>query len=389
MKKIAIVTTKLNLGGCEKALFAMLNLVDLTKYEVTIYLKEKGGKLYNYVPNGVNVICIEEGEMSFKQLVLKRIEQKNIIKAIITVYYLFLMRFSKNRNKQMYYHSKALSDIAVKYDLAISYFMPPSFTDWYTLNHIQATKKAIWIHSDVKNITGIHNKIHEKMYFSYDKIFCVGKDLLNNFIECFPSCKDKVEVFYNIINKYEIINKTCERPGFIDVFDGIRILTVGRLSYEKGQLLIPDILVNLKRLCLNIRWYCIGDGMLYSKLVEEIRLKELESNLILMGTIQNPYPYMKNCDIYVQTSEYEGYCTTVTEAKCFNKPIVVTDVVGTREQICEGKTGFIVNGSVSELSNAIETIIRNKEIAEKFEENLMKENINTTSEITKLYEMID
>ncbi len=68
-----------------------------------------------------------------------------------------------------------------------------------------------------------------------------------------------------------------------------------------------------------------------------------------IGIRMNPYPYFKNCDIYVQTSRHEGYVTTVTEAKIFNRPIVCTDVSGAREQLVDGVSGDITEISVDSI----------------------------------------
>ena len=98
---------------------------------------------------------------------------------------------------------------------------------------------------------------------------------------------------------------------------------------------------------------------------------------------------MKNCDIYVQPSRYEGYVTTVTEAKCFNRPIVATNIEGIKEQIINDETGILVECNVDDLYKGIKKLLDNKELRDKLSVNLSKENIDTRSEINKLYKLID
>lgn len=384
MKKIAIVTPKLGIGGCEKALIAMLKAMNKDKYDITIFIKENGGDLLRDVPSWIKVMVIDDANKDSAGLIKNYIKQRKFLKAINSMYYLLLLRTSKNKNKQLFYYSKALSDVNERFDLAISYFMPPNFSDWYVINHINSNKKAIWIHSDVMRIKDIHNKMHENMYLKYDKIFCVCKDVAENFKKCFKSTTEKVDIFYNIISKGSIVEKANNLKSFDDIFNGIRILTVGRLSKEKGQLLIPEILVRLKNDGLNVRWYCVGNGYIKDELNEAILKYNLRNNLILLGTKDNPYPYMRDCDIYVQPSEYEGYCTTVEEARCFNKPIIMTNCTGAKEQVIDGETGFIVNYNENELYEKIKLLVDNKELRDFFEENCKNKIIDSTNEIEKI-----
>ena len=109
-----------------------------------------------------------------------------------------------------------------------------------------------------------------------------------------------------------------------------------------------------------------------------------------MGTKENPYPYIKNCDIYVQPSFTEGYCTTTMEAKILCKPIVTTDAPGMREQFVSGENGLIVNAMTPEaLAQGIKTLLDHPEIMEKFRNALKKESYDTTKELQKLYDLIE
>ena len=149
MKKVAIVTTKLNLGGCEKALISMLKEIPENKYDITLILKESGGELIKQVPKWINIKVIEEASMNTKEIVKKYIREKRYLKLITSSYYLLLMRLSKSKNRQLKYHSKALLDFEGEFDLAISYFMTNSFPDWFVSININSKKKVIWIHSDI------------------------------------------------------------------------------------------------------------------------------------------------------------------------------------------------------------------------------------------------
>ena len=98
---------------------------------------------------------------------------------------------------------------------------------------------------------------------------------------------------------------------------------------------------------------------------------------------------MKNCDIYIQPSRYEGYVTTITEAKCFKRPIVATNIEGIKEQIVNEETGILVQCNVDELYRGIKKLLDNESLRNKLSVNLSKEKIDTRGELNKLYKLID
>lgn len=386
MKKIAIVTKKMAMGGVEKTLISMLENIDSEKYDITLFILEEGGELLKQIPQYVHVRLIPGINTSTIDKIKKLLKNLKLFDVIKLIYNNIALKKANTIYKSFIHYSKTLPIIDEKYDLAISYFNPTNFPVIYTINNIKATKKAMWIHSDISSYDDI--KYYEKIYNTYDKIFNVSEEGKNKLIKIFPNLEHKTDVFYNIINQNEIIKKGQEGKGFNDEFNGIRILTVGRLSIEKGQHLIPNIVSKLIKDGYNIRWYCIGDGNLRNEIEYSIREKNIEDRLILLGTKENPYSYMKDCDIYVQPSELECYCTTVTEAKCFNKPIVLCDFNASHEQIENYKTGLITKYDDYELYKSIKYIIENEEVRKLFSKNLSKENNNTQNELQKLYSMI-
>lgn len=200
--------------------------------------------------------------------------------------------------------------------------------------------------------------------------------------------KDKTDVIYNIINNEQIYNWADEYKAFEDNFDGIRILTVGRLTKQKRTDIIPKIIYTILENRFNIRWYVVGDGEERENIINEIKVLGLEERLILVGTKNNPYPYFKECDIYVQPSRHEGYCLTLAEAKRFNKPIVTTNFVGAVEQIKNNETGLIVRFDEREIEESIIKIIEDDKLRDKFILNLNKYKDINNLEIEKLYTLI-
>ena len=116
-----------------------------------------------------------------------------------------------------------------------------------------------------------------------------------------------------------------------------------------------------------------------------ITKKKLTDCIHLLGVKGNPYPYFKNCDLYVQTSRHEGYVTTVTEAKIFSRPIICTNVSGANEQILSGYTGDVVEVSAEKIENKIKYLIENNEKRKMYTENLQKEGVNEDNDWFQRY----
>lgn len=386
MKKVLFVSKNMNFGGVEKSLLSILRRIPENKYDITLLLMQKDGELLNYIPKWIKVDEIPNISKQTKYKVIELMKKLKFISALRLIYNLLLSMYSKSIYKSYIRYAKTLPDIEEEFDLAISYYNPTAFPVIYTMNNIKSKKKIMWIHSDVDTYKDIYE--YEDIYSKYDLIYNASKEGTSRFKNKFPGLIDKTETFYNLIDKKELDYLGGNGESFDDEFDGIRILTVGRLGIEKGQNFIPKILNRLLQLGKNVKWYCIGDGDLRKELEREIKEYKLEDKLILLGSKSNPYGYIKDCDIYVQPSRNECYCTTVTEAKCFNRPMVITNVNGSKEQIKDNYNGLIVDIDEQSISEGIIKLIDNKEIREKFINNLSKENISTIYELDRLYEYI-
>lgn len=375
MKKIAIVTRRMIAGGIEKALISMIEIIPKNEFEITLFVMARGGEFEIDIPEYVRVKCIYGDEKTIKAKIINNIKKLNGIMAIKVPFYIAKSKTAKSIFKQEEYLAKIMPIQSERYDVAIAYHTPASFPIIYVSKYLKADKKYVWIHSDVE-IYKEEMKKYISYYSNFNKIYCVSEYAKEKFVGLYPYLCKRTEVFYNIINDKKLIMLSNKGQGFTDKYDGINILTVGRLTKQKGYDILPKIVRTLLNEGFDIRWYCIGDGELRGQLEEAIKKEGLEERILLLGTIVNPYPYFKTCDIYVQPSRHEGYCLTLAEAKIFNKPIITTDFVGAREQIISNKTGLIVDFNERELINGIKRILLDRSICKKFSQELINEKIN-------------
>ena len=391
MKKILFVIDELNIGGAQKSLVNLLNEIDYENYNVDLILLRRNGVMEKQIPINVNMIELSNKERmifmkakySIKNLAYNKNykEALNRFKGILS----YKLKFTKLNLTQILWKnmSKYISTLSNEYDVAIGYL--EGLSSYYVIDKVISRKKILWMHTDYKETN--YNREFDKKYFEQaDKIIHVSNKSLSNFIEIFPKFKDKVKVVLNMLNKNDIIEKSKELTDEMD-YDGIKIVTVGRLEKVKGYELAIGTLEKLINSGYDVKWYAIGMGNEFERLKNIVKSKKMEDKFIFLGVQTNPYKYVGKCNIYVQTSIAEGYCITLLEAKVLNKVIVTTNFTGASEQIKNRITGSIVESNIDSIYNGIKELIENKELCNKYKNNLSKEKIEI-NDIDKFYEII-
>ncbi|WP_077602084.1 glycosyltransferase [Oceanobacillus sojae] len=377
--KMLFMLINMNIGGTEKALLNRIAEIPEHKYDITILMLEKYGGFLNAIPNHVNVEYVHEyseikGMVTNppRRTIWNLIKKGRLIRAITFSLIYGLSRILKNKSIFLKYILRNIADIKNEYDVAIAYAGPMDLISYFVIHKISAEKKLQWIHFDVTKV-GFDLPFAKRLYPEFDRIYTVsneGKDLL---VHILPELQSNIDSCPNKISSELILQMADEGAGFNDEFDGIRILTIGRLSKEKGQDLVIPVLAKLKEKGYKVRWYCVGEGNSRSAYEFLIKKYHVEREFILLGAHPNPYPFLKQCDIYVQPSRHEGFCITLGEAKVFGKPIITTNFTGAHEQIVHQKNGLITNIDEEEIYNSVEYLISNEEKRKRFEENLIIE----------------
>lgn len=176
--------------------------------------------------------------------------------------------------------------------------------------------------------------------------------LLNN-KNLFPA--DKIKVLYNGISFKNIENNTEEHKT-------PTIGTIGRLSYQKRHDLLISIAKMLYDKGVNCKFIIGGDGELKGKIYQQITDNKLNSLVQLSGFINNPHQYLQQIDIFVLTSEWEGFGYVLAEAMRAKKPIVAFNVSSVPELVIDGKNGFLIPWNDTKLfAESLEFLINNPE----------------------------
>ena len=377
----------MNLGGTEKALLSFINALADKDIKITLLLLEDGGVLRDEIPSWVDVEILNIFEtikpvifdppLALAKIQIKHGQLWNALKTIL--------RYIKVKiSKSWYYnYTAALEGYQSNYnaDVAIAFAGPSDFISYFVLKHIEAPKKYQWIHFDVREVL-LNTNFGNKYYSGFNKIFCVSENAKIIFEQVFPQFKDNSTVFRNIVSKQDLVSKAFQGNSFTDDFMGLRIVTLGRLSKEKGQDMIPEVVRRLDKDGFDFRWYVIGDGDLKSVLESQIELLKIGSKMVLLGSQLNPYAYLRDCDLYVQTSLHEGYCLTIHEAKMFDRAVVTTNVASASNLIKNNEDGLIVSISVNGLYAGVKQMLMDRKLRDKCSKALLAED--TTSEIHKI-----
>lgn len=386
------VIDSLTIGGAEKSLVSLLNLVDSSLYEIDLLLFRSGGDLERFIPKHVNILPVPEYFQfvnNSKKLVNKRLSFYYYrIKTSIS---LRVNNLKKNtiHSEQVVYRciNKIMNPIQKIYDVAIAYSQ--GLPTYFVANKVQATKKLAWINTDYVN-TLYDKEIDFESYDKMDHIIAVSKNTQESVSKLRKEYNNKVEIILDIIDP-NIINKMSEEYDVKEFEKSlINILSVGRLVTAKSYETAIKVARLLKNSGYKFKWFGIGEGPEKEKLQELIDKYQLNDYFILLGKKINPYAYMKNCDIYVQTSIKEGFGLTVCEAKILKKPIVCTNFPTAKEIIKHDMDGLIVNHDVESIYKGIIRYIDELSFKEKINRNLHStEPYTSVNQVNKFYEIIE
>lgn len=356
MKNLLFVCYGLGIGGIEKCLVNLINILPEDKYSIDVLLMNSHyNSLKSQIKRSVNYVDDFKYVMN-TEMTLNNIRNRGGVLSNLVVFFKYcIFRSFVKLGKNPVDLFKRLPK---KYDVAIAY-SHHDYSPKYVIDKVKADRKVLWYHNGAYIKQGKAYQEDRKYFSAFDYVVAVSTDCMNVLRDKFNFSKEKFIVLRNICDVESIIKKSKEPLPTSFNKTAVHLVTVGRLTKEKGA----DIAIDAcKILCddgYNICWHWIGDGNQAEIMEDKVKTMQIEDNFIFEGNQDNPYPYIKCADIYVQTSYYEAYSTTITEAKVLCKPIITTDVGGMRDQIEHGLNGIITPIKAIEIAKAIKNLIEN------------------------------
>lgn len=333
-RQLAIVTRHMITGGVERALIAMLKRIDYSTVDVDLYVEQLGGDLFLELPPQVRVYPLQSVQP--RDIVTHPV---CVIQKVWNLCKMKLHRYSYV--EQCHLASQMVVPVKKEYDVAISYHAPNTVPVFFVMDKMKARKKILWLHGDLDTNAG-ETELLKKYHEQYDQIFAVSKTVWESYVKYHPSKREQTHLFYNFVDVEGIRKKAEMGPTFPKDESRYRVLTIGRLDPQKGLDMAIAACRRLLDRGLELVWYVCGEGAQRRVLEQLIEKHKLEGRFVLLGNQENPYGYLQSCDLYVQPSRTEGFCTTTNEARMLGKPVITTDVSGAREQFVHGETGWIV-----------------------------------------------
>ena len=398
IKKYNLIITchAMEIGGAERALIGLLNSIDYNQYKVDLFLARHEGELLKFIPSSVNILPVNQSQyLAVPMINLIKAKQFKILYGRLKAKILSKRKIKKlklkkdNQVELTYSHlytNKYIDNINIniEYDLAISFLTP----HYICLNKCNAKKKIAWIHTDYSTID-IDVETELKMWSKFDYIASISDKCSCAFLTKFPYLKDKIIRIDNIITN-DMLEKQVNNflPREYDN-NCIKLLSVGRFSNAKNFDNIPAICRYIIDKGLNVKWYIIGYGGDEQLIKDKIQEYNMSNHVFVLGKKENPYPYIKSCDIYIQPSRYEGKAVTVREAQILCKPVVITNFPTAKSQINDGIDGVIVPMDNEGCAKGIIDFINNKELQDKIVNYLKEHDYSNASEVEKIYQLME
>lgn len=399
MKKLLIVTHTMNIGGIERSLLGLLRSIDYSEYSVDLFLMRYEGELLTAIPQEVNVLP-EIKECTCYAVPIKAVIKKCqlgmcvgrvIAKAKARAFEKRQLDSSLHSSVELEYSHKYTMRFVPKlksgveiYDLAISFATP----HYFVRDKVVAKRKIAWIHTDYSTIE-IDRESELKMWGGFDYIAGVSEKCVSGFVNKFPELEDKTMVIENILLSEAVREEALEKIDGVFDKSYINLLSVGRFDPAKNFEAVPEIVASLLGKGLKIRWYLIGFGQTESCITRNIQKFNVSDSVIILGKKENPYPYIKSCDVYVQPSKFEGKCVAVREAQILCKPVIITHYLTAESQVESGVNGYIIEQGTANIVEGLYKLLMSRDELKQVSEHCKMQDFGNKDEIKKIYRLIE
>ena len=347
MKKILFILPSLCVGGLEKMQVTLANALVERGYDVTVMTLNPEADLLPQLDKRVRYIY-------------KPYKPHSIMKRIPYIRYKFYddgMWETRASAKKLYKYYVGNE----KYAVEIAFFrgLPIKIISGSTNN---SSIKLAWVHSDFSKAVGYNSNFRNikdvrKAYSGFDKVICVSNEAKNGFIKTIGDLGNLTTI-YNMVPCKQIVALAEEKGEFAIPKSNFKIVMVGRLlDSVKGQLRLINSVVKLKNEGYDLSLTLVGGGVDAEKIHSAIVENSSQDYICMTGSQTNPYPYIKNSDLLVCASYFEGYNLTVAEALILGVPVLSTDCTGPNEILDHGKYGMIVDNSEEGLYSGIKHLL--------------------------------
>lgn len=351
MKKVLIFVDALYEGGVSKVLLDLLENINRDKYDITVMT------LYN---QGIYIDNVKK-YVKYKYCFDIPDAEDNSLKAkLYRKYWGGMLRLPESFMYRWF--------VKGKYDIEIA-FMHGWSTKFISGSNNKNSKKIAWVHVDLvtwNRVDGVFKNLehHKNAYSKFNEVLCVSK-IVKDGVEKKYGVKN-AKVIYNPINREKILKLSNEKIDDIKFTNKFKLVSVGRLSKEKGYDRLLRVFKRLNDEGIDLQLSIIGSGEKYNELNNYIEQNNLKNKVFLLGYRENPYKYVKNSDLFVCSSISEGFSLVTGEAMATGVPVISVDCPGVNEVLGFGEYGMLVNNDEDSLCNGIKMLNDNKKLYDTY-----------------------
>ena len=387
----------LELGGAEIALIGLLSALDPDKVDVDLFIYDHRGPLMRYIPGHVHLLPEKPDYSVIERPIGEAVRKRQF--GVVTGRLLAKLKHRNYRRKvsvtgddssAFHYVGECVTPFLSRinpdkeYDLCISFLTPHHIG----LKKVRARNRLAWIHTDYSTIH-INAEAELPVWNGYDHIASISPEVTKAFISVFPSLENKILPIENILPAEYIRSRAEEADVSEEMPAKLKFLSIGRFTYPKNFDNLPFIAKELANSDISdFQWYIIGYGGDEELIRQKIAEAGVEDKVIILGKKENPYPYIKTCDIYIQPSRYEGKSVTVREAQILGKPVIITDYPTAKSQLNDGVDGIIVPLDNKECAEGIMRFLREQNLFNTIIANLHLNNYSNDEEVDKIYNLV-
>lgn len=385
-RNILFVVDEKRMGGVSVLFETIISLMDISNYNIDLLVLHNNGEMFKNLPSSINIIY---GSSYFEAIdyTMKEIIKKKSIKLLLKKIKVVLdMKTGHIENVIKKERKKILTK---KYDVEIAF--KDGFTALFTAFG-DSKRKIHWLHYEYKktNPNGKYDKLFKRILPTFDKIVAVSDNVKKCFNDIYH-LDDKVIVIYNVVNGEKIIELSKEESNVLLNSNELNLVSVGRLHEMKGYDRLIDTIYKLKSdgIFDNVKLRIYGDGPLFETLNQKISDLKLTNDIFLMGSVMNPYKYIKNSDLFILSSIYEPFGLVIVESLTLGVPVLATLNSATDKLISNDYNGLIVENSLDGLYSGLKKIIENKEILKKYKNNLTDYFYDNNEQLNKIKQILD
>lgn len=386
MKSILFVALSLVTGGAEKSLVNLLNELSPDEYDIDLLLFKKEGMFLAQIPEYVNLIEFKPLNLLYSKISVKN--NKSLTRLAGTaVSKIFTQNdYAMREYRWRYFYKKNVPVLEKHYDVAIAYI--GGEVTYFVDNCVFAGRKLAWVHTDYLN-AGCKAECDKEYYDRYNAIVTISEKCKKILQDEFKAINDRVYNVPNITSSVVIRNRACEFVPKEYGNEPRRILSIGRLVPLKRFDEAIRASKVLKDGGYEFVWYLIGNGECEEELRKMVLSEGVTDCFKILGSKENPYPYIKNADIIVQTSRYEGKSVVLDEAKILGIPIVSTNYETVYDQVKNGSEGLIVEMDANSIAKGIEELLLNTEKYDSIKTYLLERDYGNQKDVQLYRDIIE